>query len=134
VTVVPNGVAPGVAEIPGRGVAVAGTPVGLGVGRTVGRGVGLGVGGGGTGVGASVGVGPVTKTETGVEDGVVPRLPTALNVTVHEPAGSVLEPVHVPSRSEPDVRDSEVFRVVDPFDATAVTLTAVSPGGVVFPT
>jgi hypothetical protein len=127
--VVPNGVGPGATDVPGSGVAVAGTVVGRGVGR--------GVGGGGTvgtGVGTGVGVGPVTKTETGVEDGVVPRLPTALKVTVQEPAGKVVDPVQIPSRVEPEANESEVFRVVNPVDATAVTLMAVSPGGVVLPT
>jgi hypothetical protein len=57
---------------------------------------------------------------------VVPRLVTAWNVTVQDPAGKVLEPVQMPSSVDPEIRVSEVVRVVDPLDATAVTLTAVS--------
>ena len=73
VIVVPNGVGPGGTDAPGRGVAVAGTAVGLGVGRTVGRGVGPGVGGGGTGVGE----GAVTTTCPGTgNDGFVPKVLT----------------------------------------------------------
>jgi len=133
VIVVPKGVGPGVTEVPGTGVAVAGRPVGRGVGLGVGRGVGLGVGGGGTGVGTGVGVGPATRTATEVEDGFVPRLPTALKVTVQEPAGKVVDPFHIPLRVEPESNDSDVVRVVDPFDASALTLIAVSPV-VVLPT
>jgi hypothetical protein len=131
VMVVPNGVGPGVTEVPGTGVAVGGTPVGRGVGLGVGRGVGLGVGGGGTGLGT--GVGPATRTATEVEDGFVPRLPTALKVTVQEPGGKVVDPFHIPLRVEPESNDSDVVRVVDPFDASALTLIAVSPV-VVLPT
>jgi hypothetical protein len=131
--VVPNGVGPGVSDPPGTGVAVAGPAVGRGVGLAVGPGVGPGVGGGGTGVGTGVGVGPVTTTETGVEDGVDPRLPTALKVTVHDPAAKVVDPFQTPSRGEPENNPSGVFSVVDPFDASAVTLMAVS-SGVVPPT
>jgi hypothetical protein len=51
-----------------------------------------------------------------------------LKVTVQEPGGSVLEPDQVPLRAVPPAfNDSEVVRVVDPSDATAVTLMAVSP-------
>ena len=53
---------------------------------------------------------------------------TALKVTVQEPAGKVVDPVHIPSRVDPpETNDNEVIRVVDPSDASAVTLTAVSP-------
>lgn len=127
VTVVPKGVGPGVDDAPGRGVAVAGTLVGRGVGLGVGLAVGFGVVVGGGGPGVGVGVGGVTTTDTGVEDGFVPRLLTAWKITVQEPAGKVLDPVQIPSRGEPEVRVRVVVRVVDPLDATADTLVAVSP-------
>ena len=67
VIVVPNGVGETlcVVELPGMGVAVAGTDVGRGVGRAVAPGPGVAVGGGvGAGVGDGVGggVGAVTTT------------------------------------------------------------------------
>jgi hypothetical protein len=57
----------------------------------------------------------------------VSRLLTALKATVQVPAGRVLDPVHVPSSVVPGPSARNVVRVVDPFEATAVTLLAVSP-------
>ena len=125
VRVVPNGVGEtaGETDVPGMGVAVAGTAVGLGVGVT--RGVGRGVGGG-VGCGVGGGVGAVTTTVGPVRVGLVPRLLVAEKVTVQVPAGSVDDPLQVPRRGVPLVRAREMVRVVEPFAATARTLLAVS--------
>jgi hypothetical protein len=118
VTVVPNGVgeAPGVAVVPGAGVAVGGAPVGLGVGR------GVAGGGGGGGVGAGVGVGTVTTTVGPAADGFVPPVLTEVNVTGQLPAARVLDPVHVPLRTSPLASES----ASELPGTDAVTLTASS--------
>ena len=111
-TVVPNGVGagPGETELPGRGVAVAGTGVGL----AVGTGVGTGVGGG---------VGAVTITgAVGGRVGLVPPLLIALNVTGQLPTGKLEEPVQVPFAVVPPVRTRECATPA----TVAVTLLAVS--------
>ncbi len=122
---VPNGVGETAreTELPGFGVAVAGTDVGLGVGlgvavgRGVGRGVGAGVGGG---------VGAVTMRVGPPRVKFLPRLLVAEKVTDHVPAGSVDDPLQVPLSAVPAVRTSDTVRVVEPFDASARTLLAVS--------
>ena len=138
-TVVPNGVgeAACVLEDPGAGVGVGGLVVGFGVGRGVAVGLGVAVGGGvGAGVGDGVGGGVGALTTTGVARvncGLFPSLVTEWKTTVQLPAGNVFDPVHIPSRVVPEIRVRDVVRVVDPLDATALTLLAVSPA-VVFPT
>jgi hypothetical protein len=63
-----------------------------------------------------------------------PRLLIALKVTVQVPDGSVEDPAHVPLRAvSPAAKDRGVVRVVVPFEATALTLLAVSLS-VSFPT
>ena len=119
VTVVPNGVgeAPGVTVVPGTGVAVGGTPVGLGDG--------LGVTGGG-GVGAGVGVGAVTMTgETDTGAGFNPLTVVPLNVAVQLPTGSDRIPVQIWLASGPPVRERE--KDVPATDTVTVDVVSV-PG------
>ena len=123
VIVVPKGVGPGVTEVPGTGVAVAGRPVGRGVGLGVGRGVGLGVGGGGTGVGLGVGVGAVTMTcVVTLNCGLVPPLLTEWKTASQVPAGSVDEPVQISLLGDPPLR----VRAIDLPATETLTLRAVS--------
>lgn len=87
-----RGVGPG-----GFGVAV-GAAVGVALGGCLG--VGLGVGGG---VGVGWGVGPITTTVGPRRVGSCPWL-KALKVTGHDPPGSVLLPLNVPSAGWPLTR------------------------------
>jgi len=128
VTVVPNGVGEtaGVTDAPGTGVTVTGAEVGLGVGL----GVAVGGGGGGVGagvaVGAGVGVGAVTTTGFGASVlGLLSAVVVELNLTVQVPTGRVDEPLQVPDSGGSTV-DMDTVRVVEPLEATAVTVIAVS--------
>lgn len=57
--------------------------------------------------------------------GLLPVLVTEVNLTVQVPTGNVDDPVHVPDSGGSTV-DIGTVRVMEPFDATALTLVAVS--------
>lgn len=124
-TVVPNGVddAPDETELPGLGVDVAGTAVGLGVGLGVAIGIGVGRG---VGVGVGGGVGAVTTTWPGITKGGGFVSPVLVDwyVTVQLPAGNVDEPVHVPLRALPPVKVKGT--VLPATDAPTVTAWSVA--------
>jgi hypothetical protein len=110
-------VAPGAAGVPleiGGPKVGPGPAVGLGgfgVGAALGVGVGAGgiavAGGVGTGVGVAVGAGPITMTVGPMSVGSPPWI-SATKVTCQVPAGSVEEPVQVPSVVVPAVRASPI--------------------------
>jgi hypothetical protein len=127
-TGVGDGVTPGGSGV-GRGVGAGVTPGGSGVG--VGDGVTTGVGGasvgdgvGGPGVGIGVGS-PVTTTSGPlIGSASCPGTPlVASKAVVHEPAGSWVIVLHVPSTSVPEVRPISSETVLGPVIVTR-TLSA----------